>query len=174
MKILIVCTGNICRSPAAAYLLREAIPAASGSTSGTVTVTSAGTAGMSGYPMDPRSLKYLSDHGVDGSGFTARRVNRRVLQDVDLVIGLEKTHVDHCLRLAPALLKRTFRLHQLAEWHRSGDLTSLTQLPHLRHQLPRILHDHRDPVGFTSTEEYTALLDAIADDIRALATLVTH
>ncbi|MDN5684082.1 protein tyrosine phosphatase [Corynebacterium glyciniphilum] len=174
MKILIVCTGNICRSPAAEYLLRDATPTEPGAPTGTVTVASAGTAGMSGYPMDPRSLNYLSRQGIDGSGFTARRVNRRILQDADLVVGLEKTHVDHCLRLAPALLKRTFRLHQLAEWHRSGDLTSLTQLPHLRHRLPRILHDHADPVGFTAAEEYTALLDAVAEDVRALAALVSH
>ncbi|WP_291479219.1 protein tyrosine phosphatase [Corynebacterium sp.] len=171
MKVLMVCTGNVCRSPVAEHLLRAELAASSADT---VTVASAGTAGMSGYPMDPRSLDFLAHRGIDGTGFTARRVNRRILQEADLVVGLEKAHVDHCLRIAPSLLKRSFRLHQLAEWHRSGDLTSLTQLPHLRHRLPRILHDHPDPVGFTSVTEYDALLDAVADDVRALATLISH
>jgi protein-tyrosine phosphatase len=171
VKILVVCTGNICRSPVAEHLLRASLPATA---DGTVTVASAGTTGMSGHPMDVRSLDYLAHHGIDGTGFTARRVNRRILQDADLLVGLEKAHVDRCLRVAPSLLTQSFRLHQLAEWHRSGGLTSLTQLPHLRHQLPRVLHDHADPVGYTSAADYTALLDAIADDVSALAALVSR
>lgn len=169
MNVLFVCTGNICRSSVAEYLLRDGLERNSG-----VTVTSAGTSGMTGYPMDPRSLEYLAGRGVDGSGFTARRVDRHVLKDADLVVGLEKSHVDHCLRLAPAMLKRTFRLHQLAEWHRGGELTSLTQLPHQRNRLPRVTHDHTDPVGFSSTGDYDRLLDDVAADVSAVVDLLSH
>ncbi|WP_420099008.1 protein tyrosine phosphatase [Corynebacterium sp.] len=177
MNILFVCTGNICRSPVAEYLLRDAlshrgtdpVPVPVG-----ISVGSAGTSGMTGYPMDPRSTTFLDGHRIDGADFTARRVSRPLLQAADLVVGLEKAHVDHCLRIAPTTMKRTFRLHQLAEWHRSGALTSLTQLPHVRHSLPRVQHDHRDPVGFRSPEAYNDLLRDVAGDVAELADLLTH
>ncbi|WP_312979220.1 protein tyrosine phosphatase [Corynebacterium sp.] len=173
MRILFVCTGNICRSPVAEHLLRETVShGASGFTS--LTVGSAGTAGMTGYPMDDRSMAFLDEHGIDGRDFVARRVSRRLLQDADLVVGLEKVHVDRCLRTAPTAMTRTFRLHQLAEWHRSGALTSLTQLPHVRHDLPRVRHDHRDPVGFSSTHAYNALLDDVAQDVAELHDLLAR
>lgn len=173
MRILFVCTGNICRSPVAEHLLRDAVShRASGFTS--LTVGSAGTAGMTGYPMDDRSMAFLDERGIDGRDFVARRVSRRLLQDADLVVGLEKVHVDRCLRTAPTAMTRTFRLHQLAEWHRSGALTSLTQLPHVRHDLPRVRHDHRDPVGFSSTHAYNALLDDVTQDVAELRDLLAR
>lgn len=165
VNILMVCTGNICRSPVAEHLLRAV------STSD-VTVTSAGTAGLSGHGMDNRSLQWLATRDIDGSAFLARRVNRRLLGDADLVIGLEQEHVDACLRIRPAGLNRTFRLHQLAEWSRTGALSSLDELAGARQRLPQVTGDHPDPVGYMSAEDYGQVLDGIAADIAPVAELL--
>lgn len=170
MNILFVCTGNICRSPAAEYMLREVLAHAE-DVSGT-TVSSAGTAGMTGYGMDPRSLDYLVVREIDGFGFTARRANRKILKSSDLVIGLDQSHVDACLAIDPSALSRTFRLHQLAEWHRNGDLHTLSELPSVRRSLPPVTGDHEDPIGFTSAEDYIRVLDGIAADVREVAALL--
>ncbi|MFZ2272372.1 protein tyrosine phosphatase, partial [Corynebacterium variabile] len=122
MNILFVCTGNICRSPVAEFLLRDLVREGH-------TVSSAGIAGLSGYAMDPRSVEYLRLRGIDGNEFAARRVSRRILKEPDLIIGFEQEHVNECLALEPAAISRTFRLCQLAAWQRNGDLTSLTDLP---------------------------------------------
>ena len=106
MNILFVCTGNICRSPVAEYLMRDLVGEG-------LTVSSAGIAGLTGYAMDPRSVEYLRLRGVDGNDFTARRVSRRILKEQDLIVGFEQEHVNECLALEPAAISRTFRLCQL-------------------------------------------------------------
>ena len=155
MTVLFICTGNICRSPVAEYLLRDAIRCASPE----IPVSSAGTMGMTGNPMDPRSLRYLADRDIDGSVFTARRLNRRILQDASLVIGFEQQHVDACLTISPGAISRTFRLSQLAAWQRSGELTPVTA-------------EHEDPVGLSSEEDFMRVLDGIFDDVRSVAALI--
>lgn len=167
-SVLFVCTGNICRSPVAEHLLRDALQDASPA----VTVSSAGTTGMAGSPMDPRSLDYLADRGIDGTDFTARRVNRRTLKDASLVIGFEQHHVDTCLTLFPGAMSRTFRLSQLAAWQRSGELTDLADLRDRLHGLTPVGTGHGDPVGFPSVADYRRVLDGIADDVRAVVSLV--
>ncbi|MGO1950355.1 MAG: protein tyrosine phosphatase [Mycobacteriaceae bacterium] len=174
MNILFVCTGNICRSPAAEYLLRAALETSGDPGAQGISVSSAGTSGMSGYGMDQRSLAYLRERGIDGSGFVARRLDRRILRTTDLAIGLEKSHVDRCMTIAPAMMRHSFRLHQLAGWHRSGELTTLDELPCHRRQLPKVEGDHDDPVQFSSDAAYNRVLDGIAADVRDLATLLTR
>lgn len=173
MNILFVCTGNICRSPAAEYLLRDRLNAATPTASSPITVASAGTSGMSGHGMDERSLGWLDAHGIDGSDFIARRIDRRTLKSADLIIGLEKPHVDACLRLMPRAMSRTFRLHQLAEWSRRGDLSTLDRLPDIRKHLPRVAGDHEDPVRLSSSAAYDRIIDGIAVDIDHLAPLIS-
>lgn len=180
LRVLFVCTGNICRSPAAEYLLRDCLGGdrpdgghQDGAHPGIV-VSSAGVAGLSGHPMDSRSVGYLKGRGIDGSGFSARRVSRRILEAQDLVVCFEQRQVDSCLITHPGAMSKTFRLPQLAQWHRSGLLPSLTALRELRHGLPRVDGDVEDPVGVRSAEEYTRVLGAIDNDVAELSTLLTH
>lgn len=166
-SVLFICTGNICRSPAAEYLLRHELQSGASGAG----VSSAGVAGLSGHPMDSRSIDYLHRHSVDGTGFTARRVNRRMLQDASLIVGFEQRHVDACLTMFPGALSRTFRLSQLAAWQRSRELRSLADLPVRLPTLPQVDTEHADPVDFTSVADYTRVLDSISADVSALATL---
>lgn len=165
MNILFVCTGNICRSPVAERLLRDQV-------GDRITVASAGIAGLSGYAMDPRSVEFLRLRGIDGSDFTARRVNRRILTGPDLVVGFEQDHVNECLAVNPCGMSRTFRLSQLAAWQRSGALTSLADLPAQRRSLPVVDSELEDPVTFRSFDDYFRVLDVISADVAALAELL--
>lgn len=165
MNILFACTGNICRSPVAEYLLRGLVGAG-------LTVSSAGIAGLTGYAMDPRSVEYLRLRGIDGNEFAARRVSRRILKEPDLIVGFEQEHVNECLALEPAAMSRSFRLCQLANWQRNGDLTSLADLPALRRTLPAVDCELEDPVTFQTFDDYFRVLDVISADVAALAELL--
>ncbi len=111
VRILTVCTGNICRSPYAervlARQLEEVRP-------GAFEVRSAGTGALAGHGVDPGSARHLDDRGVPHSDFEARQITEQTLADVDLVIPMEVEHRKIVLSYAPRLLKRAYTLKELA------------------------------------------------------------
>lgn len=107
--ILTVCTGNICRSPAVEHLLRAAFGATGG-----VTVASAGTGALVGQPVHGPMADLLRGAGVDPDGFAARRVTEQMLRGADLVLPLTREHRAQVVDLAPAVVRRTFTLRELA------------------------------------------------------------
>lgn len=104
-RILIVCIGNICRSPTAEYLLRHRLGEGHASRIG-----SAGLAAMTGYPMDATSLGLLEEHGVSGGDHRARQVDTTLLRQSDLVLAMEKSHVAVIGRMAPEVSGKVFLL----------------------------------------------------------------
>jgi protein-tyrosine phosphatase len=98
MKVLMVCTGNICRSPmmervAAAYAAREGID---------VKITSGGTSSEeSSNPIDHRARRVLERAGYDASNHRAHQVSAKEVSEADLVIAAEDHHRQRLLRLAP-------------------------------------------------------------------------
>lgn len=109
LRILTVCTGNICRSPAVEYLLRDALGPS-------VEVTSAGTQALVGHPIDPQMAALLP---MDGSDFAARRLSARAVRDADLAIGLSREHRSRMVALYPGALRYAFTLRELARILRS-------------------------------------------------------
>lgn len=90
--VLTVCTGNICRSPLAEFLLRERF-AAEG-LAAQVRVASCGTTGWEeGEPIDPRARALLDAHGISSREHRARRMTRRSLQDADLILAMDHDHL---------------------------------------------------------------------------------
>ncbi|MFC5569412.1 low molecular weight protein-tyrosine-phosphatase [Lysobacter yangpyeongensis] len=74
-RLLVVCLGNICRSPMAEGVLRARIAASP--LAGRVTVDSAGTGAWHvGRPPDPRAIATAARHGVDISALRARQLSR--------------------------------------------------------------------------------------------------
>jgi protein-tyrosine phosphatase len=98
MRVLMVCTGNICRSP-----MMERIAAAKARQAGLdVEVTSGGTSNEeSGNPIDHRARRVLERAGYDASNHHATKVTARDLSEADLVIAAEEHHRRSLLRLAP-------------------------------------------------------------------------
>jgi protein-tyrosine phosphatase len=106
-EVLFVCTGNICRSPAAERLFRAGLR-----TGALLTVTSAGTSGLTGYPIDGRTARALQELGIDTDGHRARRVERQMLRASDLVLTAAIEHRAAVLRAEPSLLSRAFTLRE--------------------------------------------------------------
>ena len=94
-NILIVCVGNICRSPTAEILLRHRLDRPG------TTVHSAGLAALVGQPMDATAMQVLADHGLDGSAHVARQVDDAMLRQADLVLTMEPSHVQALHQRAP-------------------------------------------------------------------------
>src|SRR5689334_10256809 len=109
--ILLVCTGNICRSPMAQGLLRDQL-ARRGIDQ--VHVESCGTAGWDGSPATPEAVAALGEQGIDISSHLARRLVRRLVDGTSLVLGMTTEHRDAVLRMAPDALDRTFTLKEFA------------------------------------------------------------
>lgn len=100
--VLVVCTGNVCRSPYMAGRLAQLVRGSG------VDVGSAGTSALVDAPMDPGSSVLLDGHGVPVDGFAARQVTRDLIADADLVLGATRAHRGEVVRLHPQALRYTF------------------------------------------------------------------
>ncbi|MFV0286785.1 MAG: low molecular weight phosphatase family protein [Demequina sp.] len=112
-SIVTVCTGNICRSPAAALLLRDYL-------GDLAEVSSAGTHALEGHPIPHEMLTALDGVGLDGRAHRARALSGEVTRGADLIIAMAGDHRAFAVRQAPAALKRTVLLDELARAAREG------------------------------------------------------
>lgn len=89
MQILLVCTGNICRSPLAEVLLRRELERR-GVTD--VDVVSAGTGAWDGAPASEGAYLVALEHGLDLSGHRARLLTRDVIRAADVILTMARHH----------------------------------------------------------------------------------
>jgi protein-tyrosine phosphatase len=110
-SILIVCEGNVCRSP---YLERVVARRLVGAGVSDVTVRSAGTHARPGLPMVDRSRDAVLRAGADPADFRSTPLDRGAIVAADLVLVLERSHRADVLDLLPAALKKTFTVREFA------------------------------------------------------------
>lgn len=109
VKLLFVCTGNICRSPTAEGVFRDLV--AQAGLEGRIGTDSAGTHGYHiGEPPDPRSQKTAKAHGVDLSDLRARKVTLADFYDFDHILAMDSGHLEHLRRMAPTDATATLSL----------------------------------------------------------------
>ncbi|WP_262103517.1 low molecular weight phosphatase family protein [Arthrobacter sp. Marseille-P9274] len=111
IRILTICTGNICRSPMAERILQQKFDEIR---PGLFEVRSAGIQALTGKPMDARAEGLLHVLGGTSDGFVARQLQEMHLANADLVLAMGVEHRDRILNLMPRLLKRTFTVRELA------------------------------------------------------------
>ena len=80
-KILVVCVGNICRSPTAERLLRQFHPA--------LTVSSAGLGALVGKGADPCAISVAQAHNLSLDNHCARQISGRMCREYDLILTME-------------------------------------------------------------------------------------
>ena len=113
MKLLVVCLGNICRSPMAEGALQARL--ASSPLAGRVQVDSAGTGGWhAGEPPDRRAIACARGHGVDIGGQRARQLSVDDFEAFDWILCADRANVRDVLRIAPAT--RRDRVALLLDW----------------------------------------------------------
>jgi protein-tyrosine phosphatase len=143
-RLLVVCLGNICRSPLAEGALRARIEASP--LADRVRVDSAGTGGWhAGEPPDRRAIACARDHGVDIAGLRARQLRTRDFEDFDWLLCADADNLHEVRRQAPPQARD--RVALLLDW--AGTV------PH--GEVPDPYYGHRDHF-----EEVWRLVDAAA------------
>jgi protein-tyrosine phosphatase len=125
VRILFLCTGNVCRSPFAAALLRARLDP---SVRGFVDISSAGTRALAGYAMDSASAFVLRELGGDPDGHVARQFTPELMA-ADLVLAADGGQRAAALAAAPAALARTFTAREFARLGRELPAAGLATDP---------------------------------------------
>jgi len=113
VKLLVVCLGNICRSPMAEGALRARLSASP--LAGRVEVASAGTGGWhAGEPPDRRAIACAHGYGVDIGGQRARQLAAGDFDAFDWLLCADRANLRDVLRLAPP--PRRERVALLLDW----------------------------------------------------------
>lgn len=103
-SILVVCTGNICRSPMGERFLRQLLP--------TKTIDSAGTGALIGHAADESAIKIASLHGFSLEGHIAQQFTSVLSRKYDLILVMEKYHIEQIGRIAPEARGKTMLFGQ--------------------------------------------------------------
>jgi protein-tyrosine phosphatase len=109
LRVLMVCLGNICRSPTAEAVLRHKLAAAG--FDGQVEVDSAGTGSWHvGDPPDARSQRHALRRGYELSALRARQVCDADFERFDLILAMDEDNLAELARLRPAGGRAELRL----------------------------------------------------------------
>ena len=145
LTVLVVCTGNVCRSPLAERLLQARLGERA-------VVRSAGVRGLDGAAMDPSAEAELVRRGGDPTGFAARRVRVTDVHAADLVLTMTTAQRSEVLVEAPAALHRIFTLRELAHLLATVepaplDPDAIADLARRRGSATLERYDIADPIG---------------------------
>lgn len=107
-KILVVCVGNICRSPSGEYLLKQDLPNKTINSAGIATAKS----GLSGRPVDKMANTVAKEHGYSLDAHQAQQLTPELCREHDLILVMEKGHIDAVTNIAPEARGKTMLFGQ--------------------------------------------------------------
>jgi protein-tyrosine phosphatase len=175
-EILVVCTGNVCRSPMAEGFLRAALAERLGEAA--PLVSSAGTAGWDGSGAMEESIRVAQERGVDIRAHQARKLHGAMLEDADLIVCMAGEHRDAIVLAMPDLEAKTFTLKELVRLlersRADGPLEARVAAAAAgRNGSSPHVEDVRDPLG-DPIEGYREVADELYDLSERLAVALTR
>nr|WP_321459170.1 low molecular weight protein-tyrosine-phosphatase [uncultured Vibrio sp.] len=102
-KILVVCVGNICRSPYGERVLRQRLPSKKVDSAG----IGAEKSGLIGKPADPMAVEASEELGIDLSGHQSQQLTPSLCAQYDLILVMEKGHIEALTEIAPEARGKT-------------------------------------------------------------------
>ena len=191
LKVLIVCTGNICRSPLAEQLLQSKATALNIP----LTVTSAGTRAMVGRHMTPEAAALSVHYGALTTAHAPTQLTEALVAQADLILTATREHRSEVVSLLPKAVRKTFTLTQFARLAPAlADLVEKNALVELVETTPEPLATLKTLLSKTSearslvqppaaltdddiTDPYKqpqSVYDAVAAEINTAATTITE
>lgn len=94
-SILVVCTGNICRSPLGERLLQQQLPL--------LNIASAGICALAGHPADPHAQRIAATHGLSLDDHVSRPLTAAMMREYDLILAMESGQINRISLIAPEM-----------------------------------------------------------------------
>lgn len=110
-NIMIVCIGNICRSPIGEVVLQHHNPK--------LNVFSSGLGALVGKPADPMSVKLMQEQGINLDNHCAQQINSVLVSASDLILTMEKKHVDAIQAKFP---ESRGKVHLIGKWENNQEI----------------------------------------------------
>ncbi len=104
-NVMIVCVGNICRSPIAEVYLKHHQPQ--------LNVFSSGINALVGKPADSKSIKLMNNQGIDLTNHCAQQINSLLISASDLILTMEQGHIDVIQSKFP---ESRGKVHLIGKW----------------------------------------------------------
>lgn len=101
-SVLVVCIGNICRSPTGERLFKRALP--------DLDVRSAGLGALVGHTADRMASEVAAAQGLSLEGHQAQQLTAEMCRQADLILVMEKRHIEQVNRIDPAARGKTMLL----------------------------------------------------------------
>lgn len=98
-SILVVCTGNICRSPLGERLLRKLLPDKK--------IDSAGVQALKNHSADESAIRVASRHDLSLEGHFGKQFTSALSRQYDLILAMDKTHIEQISRISPEARGKT-------------------------------------------------------------------
>lgn len=101
-NILVVCVGNICRSPIAEALLKDRFPQKH--------IDSAGLGALVGNPVDPKSQQVMMPYNIDMSDHVAKQIDEKLVMVADLIFTMSDSQTKWIEERWPHCRGKTFKI----------------------------------------------------------------
>jgi len=109
-KVLLVCTGNVCRSPMAEGLLRHMLRGRDD-----IQIVSAGLGALDGLHVTDVAAEVLAEFGIDISSHRSQSLNNDLVQQADFIFVMTRQHQDALQTLFPFAAEKTFLVREFEE-----------------------------------------------------------
>lgn len=108
-SVLFICTGNICRSPMAVWLLQDLVSTSDDEW----IIESAGTMALEGYRASKNSLVAMENRGIEVTKHISRQITTQILIAFDLILVMERNHKEGLYSAFPEHADRIIMLSEL-------------------------------------------------------------